>query len=260
MLIRDGVAYLYFLWMSASGFITAGEFVLACSAVASFSALVTQTSDSVGQMMQAVPPLNRMRSYLNADDEPGPEPAAVPPLKGEKISLKFEDVVFTYEGRYRVLDHFDLRISAGEKIALVGVNGAGKTTIIKLLCGFYKPDSGRILINGTDISMFRKEDLYGLVAPVFQEAMAEKEMDRGKIKECLIRAGLWEKVSQLPDGMDSMMMNLEADGGVNLSGGQQQKLLMARALYKGAPLLFLMSRQQPLTRLRRAKRMKCFIK
>ncbi|MCI8925625.1 MAG: ABC transporter ATP-binding protein [Lachnospiraceae bacterium] len=250
MLIRDGVAYLYFLWMSASGFITAGEFVLACSAVASFSALVTQTSDSVGQMMQAVPPLNRMRSYLNADDEPGPEPAAVPPLKGEKISLKFEDVVFTYEGRYRVLDHFDLRISAGEKIALVGVNGAGKTTIIKLLCGFYKPDSGRILINGTDISMFRKEDLYGLVAPVFQEAtilpftiaqnisMAEKEMDRGKIKECLIRAGLWEKVSQLPDGMDSMMMNLEADGGVNLSGGQQQKLLMARALYKGAPLLF----------------------
>ncbi|MDE6972145.1 MAG: ABC transporter ATP-binding protein/permease [Lachnospiraceae bacterium] len=250
MLIRNGVAYLYFLWMSASGFITAGEFVLACSAVASFSALVTQTSDSVGQMMQAVPPLNRMRSYLNADDEPGPEPAAVPPLKGEKISLKFEDVVFTYEGRYRVLDHFDLRISAGEKIALVGVNGAGKTTIIKLLCGFYKPDSGRILINGTDISMFRKEDLYGLVAPVFQEAtilpftiaqnisMAEKEMDRGKIKECLIRAGLWEKVSQLPDGMDSMMMNLEADGGVNLSGGQQQKLLMARALYKGAPLLF----------------------
>lgn len=131
---------------------------------------------------------------------------------------------------------------------MVGVNGAGKTTIIKLLCRFYKPDSGRILINGTDIKMFRKEDIYELVAPVFQEAtilpftiaqnisMTEKEIDRNKIKECLIKVGLWEKVNQLPNGMDSMMMNLETDGGVNLSGGQQQKLLMARALYKGAML------------------------
>lgn len=250
MLIRDGAAYLYFLWMTVSGVITVGQFVLVCSAVASFSTLVTQTSDSVGQMMQAVPPLNRMRSYLNADDEPEPEPAATPPLKGEMISLEFKDVVFTYEGRYRVLDHFNLRIEAGEKIALVGVNGAGKTTIIKLLCGFYKPDSGRILINGTDIKMFRKEDLYDLVAPVFQEAtilpftiaqnisMTEKEMDRNRIRECLIKVGLWDKVSGLPNGMDSMMMNLETDGGVNLSGGQQQKLLIARALYKGATLLF----------------------
>lgn len=250
MLVRDGAAYLYFLWMTVSGMITVGQFVLACSAVASFSTLVTQTSDSVGQMMQAVPPLNRMRGYLNADDEPEPEPAATPPLKGEKISLEFEDVVFTYEGRCQVLDHFNLRIEAGEKIALVGVNGAGKTTIIKLLCGFYKPDSGRILINGIDIKMFRKEDLYDLVAPVFQEAtilpftisqnvsMTEKEMDRNRIRECLTKVGLWDKVSRLPNGMDSMMMNLETDGGVNLSGGQQQKLLMARALYKGAMLLF----------------------
>lgn len=250
MFIRDGVAYLYFLCMTISGTITVGEFVLACSAVAAFSTLVTQTSDSIGQVMQAVPPLNRMRGYLDAADEPEPEPAAIPPQTGEMISLAFEDVVFTYEGRYRVLDHFNLRIDAGEKIALVGINGAGKTTIIKLLCGFYKPDSGRILINGTDIQRFRKEDLYNLIAPVFQEAtilpftiaqnisMQEKGMDRNKIKECLIKVGLWEKVNRLPDGMDSMMMNLENDGGISLSGGQQQKLLMARALYKGAMLLF----------------------
>lgn len=250
MFIRDGAAYLYFLQLALSGNITAGDFVLACSAVASFSALVTQTSDSVGQMMQAVPPLNRMRNYLDAADEPEPEPAAIPPQKGIPVSIIFEDVCFSYEGRYQVLDHFCLQIRAGEKVALVGINGAGKTTIIKLLCGFYKPDSGRILLNGEDVRNFRKEDLYRLIAPVFQEAtilpftvaqnvsMREKGFDRKKIRECLMKVGLWEKISRLPEGMDSMMMNLEENGGTGLSGGQQQKLLMARALYKDAMLLF----------------------
>lgn len=250
MYIRDGAAYLYFLWLAVLGSITTGDFVLVCSAVAAFSALVTQTADSIGQMMQAVPPLNRMRNYLEAADESEPEPAAVPPRRGEAVSVTFEDVSFSYEGNYQVLNHFNLKIDAGEKIALVGINGAGKTTIIKLLCGFYKPDSGRILLNGQDVSGFRKDDLYRLTAPVFQEAtilpftiaqnvsMREKEMDRERIRECLCRVGLWEKISRLPEGMDSMMMNLEEKGGINLSGGQQQKLLMARALYKGAMLLF----------------------
>lgn len=250
MFVRDSAAYLYFLWLTASGRMAVGDFALACSAVAAFSALVTQTADSVGQMMQAVPPLNRMRAYLEAADEPDPEPAAAAPKKGEPVSIVFEDVSFSYEGRYQVLEHFNLRIDAGEKLALVGVNGAGKTTIIKLLCGFYRPDSGRILLNGTDVKNFRKEDLYRLVAPVFQEAvilpftvaqnisLKEKDMDREKVRECLVRVGLWEEVSRLPEGMDSMMMNLEGSGGINLSGGQQQKLLMARALYKEAMVLF----------------------
>lgn len=250
LFFRDGAAYLYFLWQAASGQLTPGEFVLACSVVASFSALVTQVSDSVGQMLQAVPPLNRMRRYLEAADEPDPDPAAEPPEEGTPVSITFEDVSFSYEGKYQVLDHFNLHIGAGEKIALVGVNGAGKTTIVKLLCGFYKPDSGRILLNGTDIRLYRKEDLYRLIAPVFQEAtilpftvaqnvsLREKEMDRGRIRECLIKAGLWEEISRLPEGMDTMLMNLEEGGGAGLSGGQQQKLLMARALYKDAMLLF----------------------
>lgn len=245
---RDGAAYAYFLWMAASGRITVGDFVLASGAVASFSALVTQTSDSVGQMMQAVPPLNRMRDYLAAEDEKETKQPVPAPFGKEPVSVVFEDVSFAYEGRYQVLDHFNLQIGAGEKIALVGVNGAGKTTIIKLLCGFYKPDQGRILINGTDIRELRKEELYRLIAPVFQEAvilpftvaqnisLKETDTDREKVRECLIQAGMWDKVSALAQGMDSMMMNLE-EGGSVFSGGQQQKLLMARALYKDAMLL-----------------------
>ena len=245
------MAYLYFLWMACGGRITAGDFVLACSAVASFSALVTQVSDSVGQMFQALPPLKRMRAYLDAADEPEPDPAAALPAKGTPISVEFRDVTFSYDQKAPVLDHFSLKIRPGEKLALVGVNGAGKTTIIKLLCGFYHPTGGEILVNGTDVRNYKKEDLWQLIAPVFQEAtilpftiaenvslQPEQATDHAKVRECLETVGLWEKVQSLPSGMDTGMMRLEEDEGIMLSGGQKQKLLMARVLYKDAPLLF----------------------
>ncbi len=253
MFARDGISYLYFLWLAVQGSISIGDFILACSAIASFSALVTQTSDSVGQMMQAVPPLDRMRDYLDsADEEACPAEGAVSQVRhgeDEPVSIVFEDVSFSYKGRNPVLEHFDLRIRAGEKIALVGVNGAGKTTIIKLLCGLYQPDSGRILLNGVDVRDLRREDLYRLVAPVFQESvilpftaaqnvsLQETQIDRERVRTSLMRVGLWDAVCKLPQGMDSMLMNLEEDGGAAFSGGQQQKLLMARALYKDAMLL-----------------------
>ena len=154
------------------------------------------------------------------------------------------------------------------------MNGAGKTTIIKLLCGLYRPDSGRILLNGVDVRDLRKEELYRLVAPVFQESvilpftaaqnvsMRETEMD-GE------RSGMWDAVCRLPQGMDSMLMNLEEDGGTAFSGGQQQKLLMARALYKDAMLLLfdeptarlvpMASRRLRSIRSPRARRMRCSI-
>ncbi len=249
LFVRDGIAYLWFLYQAASGALSVGDFVLACSAVASFSTLVTQTSASVGQLMQAVPPLDRMRAFLEAADEPEPDPAEEPPGKEEAVGICFEDVSFSYGGRNQVLDHFSLRIEPGEKIALVGLNGAGKTTIIKLLCGFYKPESGRILLNGTDVRSLKKEDLYALIAPVFQEAtilpftvaenvaMSDENVDRRRVEDCLKQVGLWEAVSRLPRGMDNEMTSLQ-EGGSSLSGGQKQKLLMARALYKGAQLLF----------------------
>ena len=249
LFVRDGIAYLWFLYQAASGALSVGDFVLACSAVASFSTLVTQTSASVGQRMQAVPPLDRMRAFLEAADEPEPDPAEEPPGKEEAVGICFEDVSFSYGGRNQVLDHFSLRIEPGEKIALVGLNGAGKTTIIKLLCGFYKPESGRILLNGTDVRSLKKEDLYALIAPVFQEAtilpftvaenvaMSDENVDRRRVEDCLKQVGLWEAVSRLPRGMDNEMTSLQ-EGGSSLSGGQKQKLLMARALYKGAQLLF----------------------
>ena len=151
----------------------------------------------------------------------------------------------------KVLEHFSMKISPGEKIALVGVNGAGKTTMIKLLCGFYRPDSGQILIGGEDIGNFRKKDLLRLFSAVFQDiyippfsvlesvSMREQEKtDRARAENCLRKVGLWEKISSCEAGMDTPMTR-EIEEGIVLSGGEQQKLLMARALYKDAPILIL---------------------
>lgn len=248
MFLRDGIAYLWFLYQTAIGVLSIGDFILVCSAVASFSALVSQVSSSVGQVMQAVPPLDRMRTFLDAADDPVPDPAVVPPGRNQPVSVLFENVCFSYGGRNLVLDHFNLQIQAGEKIALVGVNGAGKTTLLKLLCGFYKPESGRILLNGENVCNYKKEDLYSLIAPVFQEAtvlpftvaenvaMTDEFIDRERVQSCLQQVGLWEAVECLPRGIDTNMTSVE-EGGAGFSGGQKQKLLMARALYKGAQLM-----------------------
>jgi len=162
-------------------------------------------------------------------------------------------VCFSYNPENgNVLNNFNLDIKPGEKIALVGVNGAGKTTIVKLLCGFYAPDSGEILISGIDIKNFRREELYRLFSAVFQDIMilpftiaenvsmkSGRKTDKNLVWSCLEKAGLGEHIKTHEKGIDSKMLkNIDADG-IMLSGGQQQKLLLARALYKDAPILLL---------------------
>lgn len=195
--------------------------------------------------------MNTMREFLDQTDEPEPEdPKELSELRD--YSVEFRDVSFSYQADVgKVLEHFCLKIHPGEKVALVGVNGVGKTTIIKLLCGFYQPDSGQILIGGEDIRHFRKRDLLKLFSAVFQDiyippfsvlenvSMREKERtDQSKAEKCLVQAGLWEKIASCEAGMDTAMTR-EITEGIVLSGGEQQKLLMARALYKDAPILIL---------------------
>lgn len=141
---------------------------------------------------------------------------------------------------------------AGEKIAIVGANGAGKTTFAKLLCGLYPPDAGRVTIGGTDAARWSLEERFSLFTAVFQDvrvlpltiaenvaACKREELDLARARRCLERAGLWEEVAALPQGVETKLVKSVNDGGVELSGGQLQKLLLAKALYKDAPILVL---------------------
>lgn len=251
LLLRDGIAYTYLISSAASGRITIPDFTLYFGALTAFSGFVGSIVNSFNELNGANLQMNTMREFLDQTDEPEPEePKELSELRD--YSVEFRDVCFSYQADAgKVLDHFCLKIHPGEKVALVGVNGAGKTTMIKLLCGFYQPDSGQILIGGEDIRHFRKRDLLKLFSAVFQDiyippfsvlenvSMREKERtDQSKAEKCLVQAGLWEKIASCEAGMDTAMTR-EITEGIVLSGGEQQKLLMARALYKDAPILIL---------------------
>lgn len=150
------------------------------------------------------------------------------------------------------MSHLNLTLHPGEKLAVVGLNGAGKTTMIKLLLRLYDPTEGYITLNGTDIRKFRREDYYRLFSPVFQDVeifafpMAEnismntpEDTDRERAEKAAFEAGLQEKVLSLQKGIDTELLKIVDEEGVDLSGGEKQKLALARALYKAASVVVL---------------------
>ncbi len=250
LFVRDGLSYGYLIWSVANGAISVGNFVLYFGAITGFSGFVGRIIDDINGLNGANLQMNDLRAFLDDIDAPDPQNPALRPVGPPTI--EFRDVCFSYvKDGTPVLDHFNLSIGTGEKIALVGVNGAGKTTVIKLLCGFYNPDAGEIRINGIPINRFRKEDLFSLFSAVFQDIFlapftvsenislrTDEDTDQNRVADCLKRAGLADVIAKYSDGTRSYMLKAVHDG-IVLSGGQQQKLLMARALYKDAPILIL---------------------
>ena len=165
----------------------------------------------------------------------------------------FEHVSFRYDGAEQdTLHDISFTLRAGERMALVGMNGAGKTTLVKLLCGLYRPTSGEIRIDGVPAAEFRRDEYYRLFSPVFQDvqtaffSLAEtvagdfgEKVDRARAEACMRKAGLGKKLDALPHGIDTRLDKQVNKDGVELSGGEAQKLMMARALYKDAPVLVL---------------------
>ena len=172
---------------------------------------------------------------------------------GRTHEIRLEHVSFRYEGnREDTIHDLSLTIAPGEKVALVGMNGAGKSTLIKLICGLYHPTSGRIFLDGKEISGFYAKDYYREFAVVFQDVFAfsfrlgdnvtcavETDADKERLRASLQKAELWDKVQTL-ENRERTYMNTDIDvSGVRLSGGELQKLMLARALYKDAPVLIL---------------------
>ena len=165
--------------------------------------------------------------------------------------VEFRDVSFRYPGSDRwALRHVDLKFRIGSRLAVVGPNGSGKTTFIKLLCRLYDPTEGEILLNGIDIRKYRYQDYIGIFSVVFQDfrllalplgenVAGAAEYDRGRAARCLADAGFETRLDAMPKGLDtSLYKDLDKEG-VNVSGGEAQKIAIARALYKDAPFIVL---------------------
>ena len=166
--------------------------------------------------------------------------------------IAFRNVSFKYPGSQEyALKNFSLEFQVGEKLAIVGRNGSGKTTMIKLLCRLYDPDEGEILVNGVDIKKFRHHEYVKLFSVVFQDYVlfslmlaeniaADKDYDGEKVRRCLMDAGFGERLESLGEkGITSYLYKNYTDEGIEISGGEAQKLAIARAIYKEAPFVLL---------------------
>lgn len=250
---RNGIAYFYLIRLVLKEDLPASEFLLYFSAVTGFTSWITTLLNSASELNKISLQICRFREYM---DWPEPfkfeEGKPVSKDDFDHYELTLENVSFRYpESGKDIISHMNLTIHPGEKLAIVGLNGAGKTTLIKLLCGFLDPTEGRVLLNGQDIRKFNRKDYYTLFTAVFQDfsrlqvtiaqniAQTVSGIDEERLAHCVERAGLTQVLSELPNGLDTMLGRIVGDDGIELSGGQLQRLMLARALYKDAPILML---------------------
>ena len=252
-LLRNGVAYAYLIGMVLDHQLSAAEFLLYFTAVDGFSNWVTGILNNMTKLKRQSIDICTVRECLE-----WPEPfqfeegKPLVPLVQKTYEIRLEDVSFRYpDAEEDTISHLNLTLHAGEKLAVVGLNGAGKTTLIKLMCGFLDPTAGRVLLDGVDVRNYNRRDYYKMFCAVFQEnallagsvamnvAQENKKIDMEKVKRCIEQAGLTEKIESLPDQYESLMERKVYEEAITLSGGETQRLMLARALYKNAPIIML---------------------
>ena len=254
-LARDLGAYAYLLYRAVQGGISASDFVLYFSAITQFSNFVTGMAGCLGSLQRVSQETDCVRGYLEAPEEDLSTGERHISELTRPISVEFRDVSFSYrlEGeKMQIFSHFNLKVEAGEKLALVGINGAGKTTLVKLMCGLYEPDEGAVLLNGIDMRLFPKKEIYGLFSVVFQDnvlpwftvregiVMKEaSEVDDNRLTRALEDAGLAGIFREKNISYSQYMGKRVTEKGLEFSGGQNQRLLLARALYKDGDMMIL---------------------
>lgn len=270
---RDGLTYFYLAAMFLAGTIQVADFVFLLGITRGISGWLMDIIAEVTAIQRDMAPLNDMREFLEYEDTLNRNQGAPLP---SRYDIEFRDVWFRYPGSQDwVIKGLSLHIGQGEKLAIVGVNGAGKSTIVGLMVGFFHPDKGETLIGKTNAEEMNIYDRYSLFSAVFQNvhifpdtvanivmgsdydrldfmqctgmksgldhniSAEEADARRKKVEDALEKAGLTETVKALPHGIDTYLNKMSRQGAVDLSGGQNQRLVLARAIYRDAPIAVL---------------------
>lgn len=252
-ILRNGVAYFYLIALTLENGLPASQFLLYFTAVGGFTNWMTGILNSCNTLHIQSLEINTLREFFDVPDifrfeggQPLPKP-----INGT-YTIELKHVTLRYPGAMKdTLHDFNLILHAGEKLAIVGLNGAGKTSLVKIICGFYDPTEGEVLLNGINIKELNRLEYYSLFSAVFQQfsilattveenvAQTDIEIDTKRVAECLALAGLTEKIESLPQKEKTHMTRSVYLDGMELSGGQTQRLMLARALYKNAPVIVL---------------------
>ena len=251
--LRNAIAYAYLIGLVIGNGLSVSDFLLFFSAVGGFTAWVTGILGGFNTLHKQSLDISTVRECLEY-----PEPFKFE--DGEHIEaeadrlyeIRLENVSYRYPGADKdTLTNINLTLHPGEKLAVVGLNGAGKTTLIKIICGFLDPTEGRVLLDGKDIRDYNRRDYYKMFSAVFQTfsllagtiatnvAQDSVGIDMDRVKECVDKAGLRKKVDSLKDGYETYLNREVFEDAMLLSGGETQRLMLARALYKDAPFIVL---------------------
>lgn len=248
-----------YLFIGAKAYMGAfgiGNFVLYISTIERFIGAISDLFQTVSILYSNIPYLRDEFSYLDM-----PNNMYQGTLKVEKrafcdegdndYEIEFRDVSFRYPNTEAyALRHVNLKFKIGEKMAVVGENGSGKTTFIKLLCRLYDPTEGVILLNGIDIKKYDYDEYMSIFSVVFQDfklfsfslgqnVAASTNYDESRVIECLTKSGFSDRLAKMPKGLKTCLYKDFDEEGVEISGGEAQKIALARALYKNAPFIIL---------------------
>lgn len=252
LLLREGIIYGYLIYRVVRGNMTIGDFTMYFATISGFAMWMQKVMADLAFIRSQNLYLNDFRDFLELDDEKENLNPVVIPESGT-YEIEFRNVSFKYphSDRY-IYKNLSFTIKPGQRLAIVGVNGAGKTTFVKLLTRLYDPTEGEILINGINIKAFNKKEYNKLFSVVFQEirmfafsvaenvALTTKDnLDEERVIRAVEKAGMGDKITTLKKGIHTTLLKFLDEEGVELSGGENQKLALARAIYKDGQIIVL---------------------
>lgn len=247
-LLRELVAYVYLTYLVCSSRLSVSDFIFYFGIITGFSNWIMNAVYQYSNLERCCNDCAAFREFVESKDESENKPDV--DFNGIE-SIEFKNVSFTYPSAEKsTINNMTFKVNKGENIAIVGENGAGKTTAVKLLCGLYYPTSGEILINGKSNRDFSGNSYFNLFSAVFQDyyfmpmtiaenICATSNYDKEKLFAAFEKAGILDKINTLPDKEKSYMIKDVYKDAVDFSGGEKQKLLLAKAIYKNAPVLIL---------------------
>ncbi|MGZ9585479.1 ABC transporter ATP-binding protein [Paenibacillus marinisediminis] len=249
--IFTGVVYVYVClkaWAGAFGIGSVTQYIASITALAGGVAALLA---AIGDMRNNTVFLRTTYEFLDIPNDMYQGSLTTEKRSDRNYEVEFRDVSFKYPSADTyALRHVSMKFNIGERLAVVGMNGSGKTTFIKLLCRLYDPTEGVILLNGIDIRKYNYDDYMAIFSVVFQDfrllsfplgqnVASSKSYDKARVMDCLNKAGFSERLDEMKGGADTYLYKDFDDEGVEVSGGEAQKIAIARALYKDAPFIIM---------------------
>lgn len=246
-----GIIYFYVCLKSYAGAFSAGAITQYIGAFVTLFSSLEDAMGCIGLAMNNTEFLKTTFEFLDKPNEMYQGSLTTEKRSDRQYEVEFRNVSFKYPGTDTyALRNVSMKFRVGSRLAVVGMNGSGKTTFIKLLCRLYDPTEGEILLNGINIRKYNYEDYISIFSVVFQDfqllsmplgqnVAASTKYDANRVTDCLKKAGFEEKLAKMPQGLDTYLYKDFKEDGVTVSGGEAQKIAIARALYKDAPFIIL---------------------